>query len=348
MSRPALRVGIAGYGVVGKRRQKFIDSHPRLAVVAMSDITFESEGVDSDGRYRYKNYEGLFEQDLDVLFVSLPNNIAAISTVAGLEMGLHVFCEKPPGRLVEDIRKVIRTERAHPHLKLKYGFNHRYHESVKKAKTLIDGGCYGKILNLRGVYGKSRVIPFTGGWRSERDVAGGGILLDQGIHMIDMIRHFAGDFDEIKSFISSQYWGHDVEDNAFAMLRNQSGCIAMLHSTATQWRHKFRLEVTLESALIELTGILSGSKTYGEEKLTFVTRDSDSTAGSFAEETTLYLDDNSWRDEVYEFADLILQDRKVENGSSEDALKVMELVYGIYYADESWRKKWKIQDPNEG
>ena len=347
MSEALLRVGIAGYGVVGKRRRKFIDLHPRLTVVAVSDIKFDADGKTPDGVHQCRNYEDLFKHKLDVLFVSLPNNLARASTVAGLENGLHVFCEKPPGRDIEDVRTVIQAESSWPGSKLKYGFNHRYHESVKEAKLLIDGGRYGRVLNLRGVYGKSRVIPFSGGWRSERAVAGGGILLDQGIHMLDMIRYFAGDFDEVKSFVSNGFWGHDVEDNAFALLRNRSGCIAMLHSTATQWRHKFRLEITLEKALIELTGILSGSKTYGEEKLTFVSRDPLSAPGSFHEETTLYLEDNSWRDEVNEFADVILYDRKVEHGTSEDALKVMELVYSIYFADKPWRAKWDIPDPNE-
>jgi predicted dehydrogenase len=296
----------------------------------------------------FRTYDRLFGEGLDVLFVSLPNDLAAEATIAGLEHGLHVFCEKPPGRTVDDIRRVIAVEKAHPELKLKYGFNHRYHESVKEAKALIESGKYGRVVNVRGVYGKSRIIPFSGGWRSQRDVAGGGILLDQGIHMLDMIRHFAGDFAEVKSFVSNAYWSHDVEDNAFALMRSATGCVAMLHSTATQWRHKFRLEVTLEEGLIELTGILSGSKSYGEEKLTFVTRDDESVHGSFREQVVMYLEDNSWRDEVDEFADVIVAGGEVEHGNSEEALRVMQLVYSIYHADEAWRAKFNIPDPMEG
>lgn len=337
-----LRVGIAGYGVVGQRRRQFIDANRFFRTTAVSDVTFGGVSRDADGTLRVPSFEMLFEEPLDVLFVCLPNNMAPDATIGGLERGMHVFCEKPPGRTVDDIRRVIAVEHAHPTLKLKYGFNHRYHDSVREAKRIIDSRQYGHLVNLRGVYGKSSIIPFSGGWRSERATAGGGILLDQGIHMLDMMRYFAGDFEEIRSFVSNEYWRHDVEDNVYALLRQRSGCVAMLHSTATQWRHKFRLEITLRDALLELSGILSGSKSYGEERLTVVPRQEGSPTGAFAETVTAYLEDNSWRDEINEFADVIVNDTAVINGTSSDALAVMELVYGIYAADAQWRESFDL------
>jgi hypothetical protein len=127
-------------------------------------------------------------------------------------------------------------------------------------------------------------------------------------------------------------------------MRNREGCVAMIHSTATQWQHKFRLEITLNEALLELTGILSGSKSYGEEKLRVIPRKEGSVVGSFAEMTTSYLDDHSWRDEVDEFAHLIQQNRPVDNGTSTDALKVMEMVFRIYNADDRWKRMYHIED----
>jgi len=338
MAFQKLRVGIAGYGVVGKRRRHFIDLNPNMVMTAVSDINFVQESLAPDGVKCYPTYQGLFNEELDVLFVSLPNYLAAEATIAGLERGIHVFCEKPPGRTVRDIRDVIEAEKKQPHLKLKYGFNHRYHESVKEAKKVIESNQSGKIKNLRGVYGKSSIIPFDKGWRSERRYAGGGILLDQGIHMLDMMLYFAGDFEEVKSFVSNRYWNHDVEDNAYAIMRNQEGCIAMLHSTATQWQHKFRLEINLRNALLEMSGILSGTKSYGQERLKIIPKKDGSSVGSFLEITNSYLDDNSWQCEIDEFADVIINNKVVENGNSFEALKVMELVYKIYCADERWQK----------
>ncbi|MFA5181669.1 MAG: Gfo/Idh/MocA family oxidoreductase [Syntrophales bacterium] len=340
-----LKVGIAGYGIVGKRRRQFIDLNPDLVTVAVSDISFGQPGMAQDGVKFYPTYHGLFNEKLDVLFVSVPNYLAAEATIAGLERGLHVFCEKPPGRTIQDIRDVVTAEKKQPHLKLKYGFNHRYHESVKEAKKVIESGQYGEIVNLRGIYGKSNIIPFDKGWRSERQYAGGGILLDQGIHLLDMICYFAGDFEEVKSFVSNSYWHHDVEDNAYAIMRNRSGCVAMLHSTATQWQHKFRLEITLRDALVELSGILSGTKSYGDERLKIIPKKDSSSVGSFLETTNSYLDDNSWQCEIDEFADIIIKDKMVLNGNSSDALKVMGLIYKIYCADERWQKEFNIQRP---
>ena len=345
MASGKLKVGIAGYGVVGKRRRAFIDLNPHLTTVAVSDIAFGKDGIAEDGVPFFSDFKSLYSQDIDILLVCLPNHLAAEATISGIEKGLHVFCEKPPGRTVEDIRKVLESEKRHPKIKLKYGFNHRYHTSVIEAKRIIDSGQFGKVINIRGVYGKSSVIPFSGGWRSERQYAGGGILLDQGIHMLDMILLFGGDFEEVKSFVSNDYWNHDVEDNAYAIMRNRSGCVAMIHSTATQWQHRFRLEVTLEEAQLELTGILSGSKSYGEEKLRCVPRKDGSVIGSFTETTTSYLEDNSWRDEVDEFADAIVNDKPIESGTSTDALKVMELVYNIYCADQQWQQLFNIDHP---
>lgn len=338
-----LKVGIAGYGVVGKRRKAYIDMNPHLSTIAVSDASFSDDGTFQDGVQYFDNYEKLFQLPIDVLFVSLPNYLAAAATIGALENGLHVFCEKPPGRDVKEIERVIKVEAQNPHLKLKYGFNHRYHDSVVEAKKIIDCGKYGEVINIRGIYGKSSIIPFDTGWRSERKYAGGGILLDQGIHMLDMVRYFAGDFEEIKSFVSNDYWRHDVEDNAYAIMRNKNGCVAMIHSTATQWQHKFRLEITLRDALLELTGILSGSKSYGEEKLKIVPRNNGSDVGSFHEITNSYLVDNSWREEIDEFAELIIQDKRVDNGTSTDALKVMEMVYRIYLADEKWEEAFNIK-----
>lgn len=337
-----LRVGIAGYGVVGKRRRQFIDEHPALECVAVCDRKLNGARM-TDGVRAHADYRGLLAEKLDVLFVSLPNDLAPDVTVAGLEKGLHVFCEKPPGRTIADIERVIAVERTRPGQKLKYGFNHRYHDAVREALKLTRSGELGTLINLRGVYGKSAIISFESDWRTQRKEAGGGILLDQGIHMVDLMRLFAGDFVEVKSFVSNAFWNHDVEDNAYALLRSGSGAIAMLHSTATQWRHRFQLEMSFAKGALMLSGILSGSKSYGEERLTVVRRGADD-RGVPPEQSMSYIEDNSWRDEVAEFAEAIRTDAPIESGSSADALKTMALVYRIYCADPAWRERWDLSD----
>ena len=336
-----LRVGIAGYGVVGRRRRQLIDRHPALSTVAVCDAKCTADGVFDDGVKFFSDYRKLLLEELDVLFVCVPNFLAAEVTVAGLERELHVFCEKPPGRDLQDLARVIASERRNPTRKLKYGFNHHYHDSVRDAHRIVKSGELGRVLNLRGLYGKSKIVSFESDWRTKRNEAGGGILLDQGIHMVDLMRMFAGEFSEVHSFVSNAFWGHDVEDNAYALMRTKSGIVAMLHSSATQWRHRFNLEITLERGQLILSGILSGSKSYGSETLT-VAYANEHDGGDPREVTTRYNEDNSWRDEITEFADAVVHDRPIIDGSSREALRTMALVYRIYASDSKWMAKYNI------
>lgn len=334
---PPIRIGIAGYGVVGQRRRHFIDRHPDLTTVAVCDRTFGSGAEPADGVRCSTHFSDLLKEDIDALFVCLPNDVAPEVTIAGLEAGLHVFCEKPPGRTVADVERVIACEKKHPGRHLKYGFNHRYHDSVRDALALVESGELGRVVNMRGVYGKSKFISFGAhsDWRVKREIAGGGILLDQGIHMVDLMRLFAGEFEEVSSIVTNDFWKHDVEDNAYALMRSASGVVAMLHSTATQWRHRFNLEITLEKGALILSGILSGSKSYGAETLTVIRADEDD-QGDPMETCKTYSHDPSWVDEISEFADMILGRAGIANGSSADALDTMRLVYRIYESDPRW------------
>jgi predicted dehydrogenase len=340
-----LKVGIAGYGVVGKRRRKYIDEQDSFVTVAVCDINYKESSIkEESGAKVFTNYKDLLKEDLDVLFVCLTNDIAAEVTMAGLNKGLHVFCEKPPGRDLKDIHDVIQVEKQHPKLKLMYGFNHRYHESVKKAFEIVKTGELGRIINLRGVYGKSKIISFQSDWRTKRAIAGGGILLDQGIHMVDLIRLFVGDFEQVHSFVDNSFWHHDVEDNAYALMKTKSGVVAFLHSTATQWRHRFHLEISLEKGSIILHGILSGTKSYGAETITIAYANHQEQGGDPREVTIRFNEDNSWEEEISYFTDCVLRDKKIEQGSSDDAFKTMALVYKIYCADPEWKAKYNLNE----
>lgn len=342
-----LKVGIAGFGVVGKRRKDCVDRHPHMRIVAVCDQTFAGGDTLSDGIRCHQDYRRLLKEDLDVLIVCLTNDIAAEVTIAGLASGLHVFCEKPPGRNVEDVLKVIAHERKHPGLKLMYGFNHRYHESVQDALRILRSGELGRVIHMRGVYGKSKLITFNQpDWRTKREISGGGVLLDQGIHMVDLMRLFGGDFSEVHSVISNSHWGYDVEDNAYALMRTADGVVGMLNSSATQWRHHFHLDINLQRGSLILGGILSGTKSYGAETLTVVQADPDNDGGDPKEQITRYNNDPSWDAEIAAFADCILNNVPVQSGTSEDALRTMQLVYKIYYSDAAWRKAYKIPNPD--
>ena len=343
-----LKVGIAGYGIVGKRRHDCLNRNPHTKVVAVCDRNFDKKGKFSNGINFYPTYQELIREKLDVLFVCMTNDIAPEATIAGLNKNLHVFCEKPPGRNLEDIANVIRCEREKPNSKLMYGFNHRYHDSIRDALKIMKSGKLGKIINLRGVYGKSKIITFNQpDWRTQRSIAGGGVLLDQGIHMVDLMRTFAGEFIEVQSFIENSHWNYDVEDNAYALMKTEDGVIGMLNSSATQWRHRFNLDINLQKGSLILSGILSSTKSYGAETLTVASVNHDSDNGDPFEQITHYNNDPSWDLEVEHFTRCINEGLPIENGSSQEAFNTMKLVSKIYYSDSRWRSKFNINNPED-
>jgi len=198
----------------------------------------------------------------------------------------------------------------------------------------------GKILWMRGVYGKGGGSRYDQVWRNKKELSGGGILIDQGIHMVDLFRLFCGEFHEVKSFIGQSYWPVEVEDNAFIMLRNQKKQVATLHSSATQWQYKFLLEICLEKGYIIISGILSSTMNYGTEtlKIARCVYDEEGYPLPNPEETINYYDqDNSWMRELEEFVSCIQDDIPIQVGSCQEAYKTMILIEDIYAADQQWQ-----------
>jgi len=340
-----LKVGIVGFGKMGQIRMNVINNHPDLSLEGICD-------VDSNGRSCgcefYEDYMDLLEADIDAVFVCTPNKFSPDIVISALNNQKHVFCEKPPGRNLEDVKNIIKAEKENEGVILKFGFNHRYHGAVLEAKSIVDSGRMGNVLWMRGIYGKAGSTDFEGQWRSNKDVSGGGILLDQGIHMIDLFRFFCGDFPEVKSFVTNSYWDIDMEDNAFALLRNEQDQVAMLHSSSTQWKHTFSLEIYLEGGYIVISGILSSTRSYGHGERLITARkqfeDNSFAMGNPMEEITYFDQDLSWELEIEDFVNCIKKDKKVVVGSSEDAFGAMELVMKIYDGDSKWNEKSSDND----
>jgi predicted dehydrogenase len=214
-----------------------------------------------------------------------------------------------------------------------YGFNHRHHDSIKAMKSMVDSGQHGKLLWMRGRYGKSVDHNYFNTWRAKKELAGGGILLDQGIHMLDLFLFLAGDFDEVQAMVSSLYWNlPGIEDNVFANFRNRkTGVVASLHSTMTQWRHLFSLEVFMERGYMVLNGLKTQSGSYGDEVLSVAKNRSVAPAATWLdEEKVTYHFDNSWDDETRYFLNAVAENHPIQNGSSQDALRVMRLIDEVY------------------
>ncbi|MFH0887154.1 MAG: Gfo/Idh/MocA family oxidoreductase [bacterium] len=324
-----MKYGIIGYGKMGQIRHETIKGMAGHDIVKIYEPNLKdaTSGVEIVSDYK----DILSDKDIDAVFVCAPNYLNLKYITEGLDSGKHIFCEKPPGINAAQVLEMMKAEKRNPKSKLMFGFNHRHHESIMRSKELIDSGRYGKLLWLRGRYGKSVPPDFAGNWRSKKEFAGGGIFIDQGIHMLDLFLMMCGNFDETKAFVSNLYWHADIEDNVFAIFRNKAGQVASLHSTMTQWRHLFSLEMFLERGYLVVNGLLTSSGTYGEEQLTIAENRSVAPAAIWtSEEKIVYKIDSSWETEVKIFIDSIINDTKVPMANTEDALKLMKLVDDVY------------------
>ena len=327
-----LRAGIIGYGYMGQIRRRNIQDHPDLQLASVCDPGRPAE-LALLGVPVFDQWEALVASDLDVVFVCTPNYLIPEAAVQALHRRRHVFCEKPPGRNLSDVQRIRAAEQANPGTTVLFGFNHRHHPGITDAKALIDSGALGEILTLRGVYGKDGGYNYHQSWRNDPAVGGGGILLDQGIHMLDLFRLFVGDFDEVVGMRSITAFDIPVEDNAVVLLRTARGQLAQLHSSATSWKHTFRLEIGCENGYIVVSGLLSKTGSYGRETLIVGRRAASgqrSALGNPREETIYYDVDPSWDIEVAHLVECIREGKPVERGTSLDALKVMEIVDRVY------------------
>ena len=327
-----INVGIIGYGKMGKIRHQVISAMENVQVVSVYDPL----SIDTEINKAHNSDQIIENQEIDAIYICTPNYLNKPLTIQSLQAGKHVFCEKPPAFTAKDVEE-IRTVEKESGKVLMYGFNHRHHGSIKQMKKLVDEKTFGKVLWMRGRYGKSVDKTYYNNWRAKRKFAGGGILIDQGIHMLDLFLFFGGDFDKIYASVSNLYWKLNVEDNVFATLENtKTGMAAALHSTMTQWRHLFSLEVFLENGYLVLNGLKTSSNTYGDEILTIAKNRSVAPAATWEDEEDItYHTDESWKSEADDFLSAIQSNRNVLMGNSSDALKLMKIIDKIY----SFRKK---------
>ncbi len=327
---------IIGYGYMGEIRKKVIDDTPQLKLTAICDSFFTQEKISANCEF-YRSYRDAIDKEHpDIVFVCTPNSVSPAICVYALNKGCHVFCEKPPGRNLNDIKHIIDAEKDNPGLRVMFGFNHRHHPAVIEAKSIADSNRLGKILWLRGIYGKSGGYgrKFEETWRNDPIISGGGILLDQGIHMLDLFRFFCGDFTEISSMITTSHWNIPVEDNAFVLLQNDQGQIAQLHSSATLWKHTFQLDIGFEYGYVKIKGLLSKTGSYGREHLVVGYRDVEkkkAAAGNPREEILFFDTDLSWKRQVINLVNCIQSDSPVKDSSTDDAFCVMKIIDKVYH-----------------
>jgi predicted dehydrogenase len=262
--------------------------------------------------------------DVDAVIVATTNDGLATITRAAVERGKHVLVEKPAARTAAELEPVAAAART-AGVTVKVGFNHRFHPAALKAHALFAEGAIGPLLYIRGRYGHGGRLGYEREWRADPRRAGGGELLDQGVHLFDLARWFAGDFVDATGLVATYYWEMPVEDNAFVLLRTATGVAAWLHASCTEWKNLFSFEIFGRGGKLQLDG-LGGS--YGAEQLTLHRMKPemgtpDTQVWAFPGE------DTSWRAEWRHFVDALAG--KTQPWSSlDDTLAVLNLVERVY------------------
>ena len=264
-------VAIIGCGLIGqKRAQALSAARPAEArLVACADVALERANKlaqTAPGAVALADWRAaVTRDDVDIVVVATTNDVLAEISLAAVQAGKHVLVEKPAARSVREIEPVLdAAQRAG--VQVRVGFNHRYHPALSKARALFEAGALGEMMFVRGRYGHGGRIGYDREWRADPKLAGGGELLDQGVHLIELARVFLGDFTQVTGYAHTYFWDMPADDNGFMLLRTPHQQTAFLHVSCTEWKNLFSLEIYGKQAKLHIEG-LGGS--YGVEQLAY-------------------------------------------------------------------------------
>jgi len=322
-----LNFAIVGCGRIGQKRARALQvcGHRIRALADVVKERAEHLSIECPEAVPSTDWRcAVSRSDIDAVAVATTNQWLAPVTLAAVRAGKHVIVEKPAGRSVSEIAEVAAAS-AQASVYVQVGFNHRYHPAVQKARETVDSGALGSLFVVRGRYGHGGRVGYEKEWRANPEISGGGELIDQGVHLIDLARWFLGDFTHIEGHVHTYFWKMPVDDNAFLSLRTAAGQTAWLHASSTEWKNLFSLEIYGRHGKLDIQGL---GGTYGTERIAFYRM----LPEMGPPETTVWeypAEDQSWRLELSDF------ERSVQGGKSfgptlADAQAALEIVESIY------------------
>lgn len=327
-----MRVAVVGCGLIGTRRATVArQAGDDVRTVVDLDLERAQELATRVGARPLTDWrEAVADPEVDAVCVSTVNAALLPVTLGALAAGKHVLCEKPFGRNAVEAAQMAEAAHAAGRT-VKVGFNLRFHPGIADAHRIVEAGTIGQVAHLRAAYGHGGRPGYEHEWRGNAELAGGGELLDQGVHLVDLTRWFLGEIERVYGVTSTVAWPiAPLEDNGFALLHARGGAVASLHTSWTQWRNLFRLEIFGDRGSVTVEG-LGGS--YGDECLTLHTRRAE--GGRPDEEARTYPpEDVSWAAEWREFCAAVAE-RRAPLGTADDGLAVARIVDGIYESARS-------------
>lgn len=331
-----MRVGVIGCGLIGKRRAEIVHQSDNDELVIVADVNLmraQELGQALACKATDKWQEVVERDDLHAVVICTTHNWLAPIAVAALKNAKHVLTEKPMAKNAQEAQQIIDVleKNKNEHLIVKVGFNHRFHAAIWKGYSLFRSGAIGEPMFARCRYGHGGRPGYGDEWRAKPELSGGGELLDQGVHAIDLFRWFLGDFSETTGFVMDYMWtaGKGVEDNAFALFKTPNNQVASLHASWTQWKNIFSFEIFGREGYLIADG-LGGH--YGLEQLTWGRRKPESGPPDI-EIFEFTGPDRSWLVEWDEFSAAIREKRQPLS-NAHDGWQVLRMVQAVYESSE--------------
>lgn len=321
-----MNVALIGCGLIGQKR---LNNLPPGSVTVACDLNLERArrlAAQSPGCIATDSVEqAVTAPNVDVVMVATLNSTLAPIAMQAVQAGKHVLVEKPAGIRVAELEE-LQSLAAQRGVLVRVGYNHRYHPACLKALEIFRSGALGPMMFVRGRYGQGGRVGYEKEWRADPKLSGGGELIDQGVHLIDLAGIFLGEFTTVEGHVATYFWNMPVDDNAFLSLRNATGNTAWLHVSCSEWKNLFSLEIYGRDGKLHWEG-LGGS--YGVERLTYYQM----LPQMGPPDTTIWeypRGDESWKMEMAEFFEDIRRQRVPVPGLKEAiaALRVVERIYG--------------------
>jgi predicted dehydrogenase len=320
-----MKAAVIGCGLIGRKRAIAFPDY--VEVVGCFDESF-SVGESFANEFNTSHFTSLVEllaiPSLSFVVIATRHDSLHPLAIAALNAGKHVFIEKPGAINDFEFEKVCRLARKN-NLKVHVGYNHRYHPAIRKAYEKISGGIIGDVMFLRGRYGHGGRLGYEKEWRADKSKSGGGELIDQGTHLIDLAIGFLGKLQVDYAATPNFFWDMDVEDNVFMSLQNNFGNIAFLQASCTEWKNMFSLEIYGRAGKIEISGL---GRSYGVETLT-LHKMLPEMGPPISESWSFPEPDDSWALEMREFIEDI-QTGSSNSDNLESSLEVLRVIAEIY------------------
>jgi predicted dehydrogenase len=319
------RIALIGCGLVGQKRLNLLSPGKVTMTCDLQIARAQKLAGQSPGCVATDSVEQVVSSpNVEAVMIATVNASLAPLALQAVQRGKHVLIEKPGAIALKEL-DALAAAAAKTGVQVRVGYNHRYHPACLKAVEIFQSGALGPMMFVRGRYGQGGRVGYDKEWRADPKLSGGGELIDQGVHLIDLAGIFLGDFDQVEGHASTSFWDMPVDDNAFLSLRTGKGQTAWLHASCTEWKNLFSLEIYGRVGKLHWEG-LGGS--YGVERLTYYKM----LPEMGPPETTVWefpRGDESWKIEMQEFFEDIRLKRTSVPGLKEAraALAVVEQIY---------------------